>query len=257
MQLEIDGMQVYYETTGNGKDILFLHGWGSSTVAFSRMIRNLSSRYRCTALDFPGCGETDLPQAPYTIEKYCAFVLEFIQKAGLANPILIGHSNGGRVILNLCMQGALSPQKIVLFGAAGLRSPRTFRQKWRGRSFKAIKRVLTLPVIKNYSEDLLAAARQHYGSADYNAAVPVMRQTLVNLLGSDLLIGTNDVDNLKKIKASTLLIFGENDTATPVAHGKIMEEKIADSGLCVIQGGTHWCFVEFPDQIDAILNSFL
>ena len=59
------------------------------------------------------------------------------------------------------------------------------------------------------------------------------------------------------IKASTLLIWGENDTASPLWMAKVMEEKIKDCGLVVMPGLSHWNFVENPVQTDAILNSFL
>ena len=118
-----------------------------------------------------------------------------------------------------------------MLDAAGLIPKKTAKQKFRAKSFKAIKWVLTLPIIKNFSADLLEKARKHYGSADYNAAPPVLRPTL--------------------------LVWGENDTATPLADAKIMESLIRDAGLCVIKGAGHFAFAEAPNQTIAILNSFL
>ena len=87
--------------------------------------------------------------------------------------------------------------------------------------------------------------------ADYNAAPLVLRQTLVNLVNTDLR------NELHKITASTLLIWGENDTATPLSDAKIIESLIKDAGLCVINGAGHFAFAEAPKQTAAILNSFL
>ena len=114
-----------------------------------------------------------------------------------------------------------------------------------------IKGLLSLPGIRKHTGDLLDRARKHYGSADYHSAPPVLRQTLVKVVNEDL------TGLLPNIKASTLLIYGENDTATPVADAKKMEAMIPDAGLCVIEGAGHFSFVERPYQVHKILHSFL
>ena len=188
---------------------------------------------------------------PWNLDDYCDLVVEFIEKLGLNNPILIGHSHGGRVILKLAATGRLSPPKIVLLDSAGLIPKKSFKQKARAKSFKTIKWTLTLPIIKNYSGNLLEKARAHYGSADYNAAPLVLRQTLVSLVNTDLR------DIIPNISCPTLLIWGENDTATPLSDAKIIESLIKDSGLCVIKGTGHYSFCEKPYEAHAILRSFI
>ena len=78
-----------------------------------------------------------------------------------------------------------------------------------------------------------------------------MRETLVKVVNEDL------TDILGGITASTLLIYGENDTATPVSDARIIESKIKDAGLCIIKGAGHWAFVEKPGEVIAIIKSFL
>lgn len=251
MTTVIENMNIYYEIVGDGADILFLHGWGSSVDAFRRMIMPLKRDFRCIALDLPGFGKSDLPKEPLDLDDYCRIVKKFIDELGLCNPILIGHSNGGRIALNMCAEHIVDPDKMILFGAAGIPPKKTFKQKARQRTFKIIKGALTLPIVKNYTESLLNDARAHFGSADYNSAPPVMRQTLVKLVNVDL------TEKLHNITAQTLLIWGENDTATPLYTAKIMEREIKGSGLCVLNNCTHWCFIENPVQVDAILQSFL
>ncbi len=251
MNTNIDGLNIEYITEGEGQDILLLHGWGSSFDVYRGIINTLKSRCRLTALNFPGCGNSDTMLKPWCLEDYCNLVIKFIQKTGLQNPILIGHSHGGRVILKLAAEKLLNPPKIVLLDAAGLIPKKSFKQKFRAKSFKAIKSVLTLPVIKNHSQPLLDKARRHYGSADYNAAPEVLRKTLVSLVNTDLR------DIIHNISCPTLLIWGENDTATPLADAKIIESLIPDSGLCVIKGTGHYSFCERPYEAHAILNSFI
>ncbi|MBR3909490.1 MAG: alpha/beta hydrolase [Clostridia bacterium] len=251
MFINIDNLNIEYTIEGEGYPVLLLHGWGSSFDVYQGIINTLKNRYKVVALNFPGCGNSDTMENPWNLGDYCNLVLEFMNKIGIENPIMFGHSHGGRVTLKMVADKMVNPPKIVLLDSAGLIPKKSFRQKWRAKSFKIIKTVLTLPIIKSFSAPLLEKARRHYGSADYNAAPLVLRQTLVSLVNTDLR------DILHNIACPTLLIWGENDTATPLADAKIIESKIRDCGLCVIKGTGHYSFCERPFEAHAIINSFL
>ena len=251
MFIEIKGLKTEYTECGEGIPVLLLHGWGSSFDVYKGIIASLKDRCRLVAVNFPGCGQSETMKEPWCLEDYCDFCLEFMEKLNLKDPILMGHSHGGRVVLKLTAEKMVNPQKIVLLDSAGLIPKKNFKQKCRAKSFKAIKRVLTLPVIKNYSEGLLQKARNHYGSADYNAAPEVLRKTLVSLVNTDIR------DILPNISCPSLLIWGDKDTATPLEDAKTIESLIPDAGLCVLEGTGHYSFCEKPYQAQAILNSFI
>jgi len=251
MFIDIDGLKIEYTESGCGIPVLMLHGWGSSFKFYEKIIDSLKDRCRVVAVNFPGCGQSDTMKNPWTIDDYCNFVLKFMELLNITEPIMIGHSHGGRVILKLAGEKLLNPKKIVLLDSAGLIPKKSFKQKFRAKSFKFIKRVLTLPIIKNYSEPLLQKARQHYGSADYNAAPEVLRKTLVSLVNTDLR------DIISNITCPTLLIWGEKDTDTPLSDAKIIEQLIPDSGLCVYENAGHFAFFEQINRTIAILNSFI
>ncbi len=251
MNININGLNIEYTDTGTGTPVLLLHGWGSSFDVYKGIIYALADRCRLVAVNFPGCGGSDTMSQPWTLEDYCNFVLDFMKAVNLENPIMIGHSHGGRVTLKMAAEKQVNPPKIVLLDSAGLIPKKSIKQKMRAKSFKTIKRVLTLPVIKNYSGDLLDKARKHYGSADYNAAPEVLRKTLVSLVNTDLR------DIIHNISCPTLLIWGDNDTATPLSDAKIIESLIPDAGLCVLEGTGHYSFCEKPYQAHKILQSFI
>lgn len=251
MFVNIDGLNIEYCEQGIGTPVLLLHGWGASFDTYRGIINTLKNRCRVVAVNFPGCGKSDTMKTPWTLEDYCDFVLKFMKAVNLQDPILFGHSHGGRVTMKLVADSLVNPPKIVLLDAAGLIPKKSFKQKWRAKSFKAIKTVLTLPVIKSFSGGLMEKARNHYGSADYNAAPLVLRQTLVSLVNTDIR------DILHKISCPTLLIWGENDTATPLSDAKIIESLIPDCGLCVLKDCGHFAFCEKPFEANAIINSFI
>lgn len=251
MNINIDGLNIEYTEQGSGTPVLLLHGWASSFDVYKGIMNTLCNRCRVVAVNFPGCGNSQTMKNPWTLDDYCDFVLKFMKAVNLENPIMFGHSHGGRVILKMAASGLVQPPKIVLLDSAGLIPKKSLKQKWRAKSFKIIKGALTLPVIKNYSEGLLQKARNHYGSADYNAAPEVLRKTMVSLVNTDLR------DIISNISCPTLLIWGENDTATPLSDAKIIESLIRDCGLCVIKGTGHYSFCEKPYEANAIINSFI
>lgn len=249
--ITINNLKIHYTDQGTGKPILLLHGWGSSVDVWKGIISAFTGTHRLIALDFPGCGKSDMPNRPLNSDDYANLVLEFIKALNIHNPILIGHSHGGRTIIKLVGSGMLSPEKIVLIDSAGLVPKKNIKQKLKIRTFKTIKGVLTLPLIKNHTKSLLEKARSYFGSADYKLAPEVLRKTLVNLVNEDL------SHLLPNIKAPTLLIWGDQDTATPLSDAQKMEKLIPDAGLCVIKGIGHFSFLERPFEVIAILKSFL
>ena len=251
MNIIIDGLDIQYTEVGTGIPVLLLHGWGSSFDVYKGIMDTLCSRCRLVAVNFPGCGGSETMKTPWTLDDYCNFVLKFMEKVNLHDPIMIGHSHGGRVTLKMAADGMVNPPKIVLLDSAGLIPKKSLKQKFRAKSFKVIKRVLTLPGLNGKTEGLLNKARRHYGSADYNAAPEVLRKTMVSLVNTDL---RNIIGN---IKAPTLLIWGENDSDTPLRDAETIKSLIPDCGLCVIKGAGHFSFIEQPYQTAAILDSFI
>lgn len=251
MNIIIDGLDIQYTEVGTGIPVLLLHGWGSSFDVYKGIMDTLCVRCRLVAVNFPGCGGSETMKTPWTLDDYCDFVLKFMKKVDLHDPIMIGHSHGGRVTLKMAADGMVNPPKIVLLDSAGLIPQKSLKQKFRAKCFKAIKRVLTLPGLNGKTEGLLNKARRHYGSADYNAAPEVLRKTMVFLVNTDL---RNIIGN---IKAPTLLIWGENDSDTPLRDAETIKSLIPDCGLCVIKGAGHFSFIEQPYQTAAILDSFI
>ena len=93
--------------------------------------------------------------------------------------------------------------------------------------------------------------RKNNPSSDYNAAQGVMRQIFVKVVNEDL------KPLLPQIKSPTLLVWGENDTATPLSDGRLMEKLIPDAGLVVFEGCSHYSFLDEPGRYYAVVDYFL
>jgi pimeloyl-ACP methyl ester carboxylesterase len=233
---------INYIQYGNesGKDIVLLHGWMQNIEMMDPIGRRLQDDFRITILDLPGFGKSPEPPYAYTVHDYYELLDEFLKKLKIKNPVLIGHSFGGRIAM---IYAASKPTtKLILFGAPFRRSNKKANLK-----LKLLKLMKYIPIINK----LEGYVKKHIGSRDYRNATPIMRRVLVNV------INVNLEEYLPKIKVPTILIWGSNDGEVPLSEAKYMESVIPDCGLIVYEGCTHYAYLERIDQTVNILNEFL
>ncbi|MBC8536551.1 alpha/beta fold hydrolase [Feifania hominis] len=252
MFCEIDQIKLHYETEGEGPDVLILHGWGTNIRVMASVIAMLRDHFRVTAIDFPGFGESAEPPVAWGVPEYAALTKKFIEAQGLVRPILLGHSFGGRVILYMTGALGVEADKIVLTDSAGVKPKRKLKGRLKVMAFKTMKWVLlALPFAREKNRARVEAARKKFGSADYNSASGVMRETLIRVVNQDL------TEYMPAIKAPTLLMWGEDDRDTPLADAKLMERLIPDAGLVTFKGAGHYSFLDKPGEFRVVLNTFL
>lgn len=252
MTAEVMGLKTEYIDRGDGELVVMLHGWGSKAALFDGLIELCSKKYRVLAPDMPGFGITPEPPEAWSVSDYADFITEFLKPFEPKSVILVGHSFGGRVILKLTeRQLPFEIKKIILIDSAGIKPKKNLKQKLSLAAYKTGKRVMSLPPLKNLFPDAVEKMRNKRGSADYNSATPIMRQTLVKTVNEDLR------QDLPGIKAPTLLIWGTADTATPISDGELMEKLIPDAGLVRVQGAGHYSFLEAPEYVARVMASFL
>ena len=253
MHTVVCGLNVHYIEQGIGaQTVLLLHGWGVDGSIYHLITDHLSSYCRVIVPDLPGFGKSEEPPRPWTTAEYGDFVLAFCEQLGITEAVLMGHSNGGRIAIELMSRDVcpLTVHKAVLLDSAGIPAKHSLGYYVRVYTFKALKAFAALPGIRHLCPDLAERARKKFGSADYSKASPVMRQSMVMALGLDCR------PLLPRVAASTLLIWGDHDTATPLSDGKQMETLIPDAGLVVLNGG-HYAFAEQFGQCRRVLDSFL
>jgi pimeloyl-ACP methyl ester carboxylesterase len=249
--IKINGLNIHYERVGNdsGKDVVLLHGWGSQLQIFKHIVRKLEPDFRVYAIDFPGFGESSPPNGEWGVNDYTLFLEAFVKELNIKNPILIAHSFGGRVAILYSSRNEIN--KLVLIDSAGVKPRRSLQYYLKVYSFKLYKKILPLLLGKEKAGILIEQYRKKSGSSDYNAAAGIMRKILVKVVNEDL------KQVMPQIKAPTLLIWGENDTATPIKDARIMEKLIKDCGLAVLQNAGHFSFIEKPNEVNIILDAFL
>lgn len=253
MEQIIDGYHIRYKITGAGEEtVVILQGWGTRLEVYDSVAAVINEKYRVVQLDLPGFGESDEPREAWAVEDYADFFIRFMESLGIKKAVLIGHSYGGRVIIRLAAKKGLpfTIDRIVLIDSAGVLPKKSFAQKVRIQKYKILKKIVNMKLIYRICPNLIDEWKSRQGSADYRNASPMMRQCLVKAVNEDL------TGLLPEIKPETLLIWGDLDTATPIADAHIMEEKIPNAGLAVIKGTGHFCFLEQPVIFANIMKSY-
>lgn len=249
----IKNLTINYIKKGSGKTVLILPGWGTTINTYMPLINSISNYANIYCLDMPGFGNSEEPDTYWNLDNYVDFIIDFIKSQNIQDLDLIGHSNGGRIIIKLMNRIDLNfnVNKIILIGSAGIVHKKSQSKKLKIKIFKLGKKILEIKPIKTMFPNLLSKLQNKLGSEDYKKASPVMKKTLVNLVNEDLR------ELLSNIKVPTLLIWGENDTATPLQDGEIMEKLIPDSGLVKVRNCTHYVFLEQTAYVNSIISNFL
>lgn len=248
--IDLDGgTRLAYTVSGEGNPMILMHGWGCNADTLASVEKTAAESHKVYNIDFPGFGKSPEPEQVWGVEDYTRAVENFVRALGIERPVLLGHSFGGRVGLLYASRNPVD--RLILVDAAGVKPKRPLSYYMKVYSFKLMKRIYTLIYGKEGARQRIEAERVRRGSADYNAASPRMRAILSKVVNEDLCHVMPD------IKAPTLLIYGENDTATPVRDARRIESLVPDAGLVVFPGCGHYSFLDNPYQFAAVLRSFL
>ncbi len=239
-------LKLNVEMSGEGKThVVLLHGWGQSTKAFETVSNHLSKSFKVFNLDLPGFGRSEKPPYPYGTKEYAETLKTIIEEYNIIDPIIIGHSFGGRVAIQYASNNH-QVKKLVLIDSAGIVHKKALKYYVKIYLFKILKNVFKLPVLKNYRNRVLSK----FGSTDYKNADEFMRKTLVKVVNEDL------KDELARITCPTLLIWGTNDEVTPIQDAYIMNELLKDSGIVKIEKAGHFSYLENMSLFLSVLDVF-
>ncbi|MGO1580271.1 MAG: alpha/beta fold hydrolase [Peptoniphilaceae bacterium] len=243
--------KISYIEVGQGDPVVILHGWGANIESVMPIVNMLADRYKVYAYDAPGFGNSDDPKKVLSTHDYSLYLEEFLKAKKISKAIFFGHSFGGKTLSIFAAEHPEKVSKLVLIDASGVLPKRTMSYYFKVYSFKSLRWIYTKLNFFKGKEEAMRKFYEKFGSDDYKASQGVMRKTFVKVVNEDT------VNFFGKIKAPTLLIWGENDQDTPVYMGKVFEEKIKDSGLVILKGAGHYSYLDDYGTFVAVINSFL
>ena len=248
MQVVVNSLLTQYERAGKGKTVLLLHGWGDSSKGWAAFQAELAKAYDVIAVDLPGFGGTAAPEGAWGLDDYAAFVRDFLKKIRVEAYAVVAHSNGGAIAIRGLASDVLHTERLVLLDSAGIRNVYKGRTKVL-RMLTKTGKLLTMPLPHNVKKRL--------------------RRKVYKTVGSDMLVVERLQDTFKKVVTDdvqadaakldlpTLLIYGEDDMATPLYYARILHSLINGSTLETVAGAGHFVHLDKPEVVRKLVEDFL
>jgi pimeloyl-ACP methyl ester carboxylesterase len=263
----------YADAGGPGVPLLFVHGLSSYAAYWEYQLPHYAERYRVIAVDLPGYGASDRPDAPYTPPWFADVLVGFMDTLDLPSATVVGHSMGGQIALTLALDHPERVDRLVLSAPAGF-------ERFSDGEARLIEAYWT--------EDRALHSREDEVRASFQAAVfnrrddgverlieervrlgrhPTFRGTSVAVSRSiSGMMRYPVLDRLDQITAPTLIVFGTDDRMipNPLLHGG-RTRAIAEAGaaaipgaeLVMLPGAGHTAHHDAPDAFHAAVDDFL
>ena len=251
-RVEVNGMQLYYEVSGNGDPLIVLHGAYMNIPSMGSIIPKLAETRKVYALEFQGHGRTTDIDRPITYAALADDVAAFMDKAGLAKADVFGYSMGGQVGLQLAIRHPAKVNKLVAASVAyDLRG-------WQPVYTAAIPQMnvemmLGMPFVEDYrrlapnpdgfralAEKLIALEKE-----------PMALGAEVKALTTPVLIISGDADVMTLEHSVALFRLlgggGMGDMGTPLAASR----------LAVLPATSHTAVITQPDLLHGLIEPFL
>ena len=268
--VDVNGLPCQLIDRGRGEPVILLHGIGGSADEWSKVIPQLSTRFRVLAPDAPGHGLSPGPIGrtdSYDLELYTRFVLGLLDALDIERISVVGMSGGGAIALNLATSKPARVDSLVLVSSAGLGTD----VAWSYRLGSVLPKLVRFGLRRS-----TVASIQSFGRAlCFNPeSVPVgwaeKRLEIVRTTGVvDAFLATahatigwsgqrnNFVHRLHQIKQRTLLLWGRNDPILPVAHAIRAARLIHGSRLHIYENCGHMPIWEYPGDVSVRIGDFI
>jgi pimeloyl-ACP methyl ester carboxylesterase len=248
---------VYDDGPREGFVLFILHGWGSSANLMQPLSSRLSPFWRTIRIDMPGHGASPPPPSAWGVPQHVELLENIANELQIKECAIIGHSNGGRIALELASRAdkRLDPAFLVLNSPSGIkrkRSPQYYVRLWTARILKLPFAVLPGP-LKEAGLDWLrhSVVWSWLGSSDYRALSGVMRETFVQTVNHYV------TPRLSQITCPVLVFWGTKDDA--ISRGQMDElvSLLPDAGFFELENAGHYGYLDQPDTIAAAVKDLV
>jgi pimeloyl-ACP methyl ester carboxylesterase len=222
--------------------IVFIHGAGGNHKVWTYQVKYFKNSI---AINLPG---HDGGEGRRSIDEYVEYVRDFLDRNGLRNVVLVGHSMGGAIAQKFALKYSEYLRAIVLVctGARLRVLPKIF-ELIRDNYPKAVELIVNMAVSRNASQTIKSQVAEELLKANPKV-----------VYGDFEACDKFDMmDQVSNIRVKTLIICGSDDLLTPVKYSKYLNDKIPGSILKIIEGSGHMVMIEKPEEFNSILNDFI
>ncbi len=270
----ISGQEIHVREQGppHRQTILLIHGWSSSWYAMSPLLKQLSVRYRCVAVDLPGYGDSPPLRQRATINAYVDLLAELIKEISPGQQVvLVGHSMGGMISLTMALRHTPLVERMVLIcpTISGKLSrwinafvlPITIVER-----FPVADRLVAMlePYLLRITDRLMRPAsfadRTEIHEDDYLRLRADARRPGQGRVRAECFWAMRENDlsaKLDLVTTPSLVIWGMEDNTVPLRDASLVDDQLPGADLEVLPRAGHWPQFESPERTLRHMRSFL
>jgi pimeloyl-ACP methyl ester carboxylesterase len=270
--ISINGLNTRYAISGSGPSVLLIHGLGEFLGSWLFSIPALEKHFTTYAIDLPGSGLSEKPHNNYTIGFAIQFLIDFMDKMGISQTSLVGHSLGGLICLGLAQDYTDMVDKLILVNSLGFTNKVSLSHCL--AAVPGISNILlgTSFLLANRFTARLGMRRQFYRPNDIpqewvdsvlnNMKMEGRKETIQRSIRDNVNIARRELmtpifSKLPDIQTKTLLIHGMQDKIVPVQHAYGTSQLIPNAQLAVLDRCGHNPQIEKPEEFNRIVIEFL
>lgn len=259
------GLLLHYQSIGRGEPVILLHGWVNSWRVWrdSMLALRDTGKYRVYTLDFWGFGESSkgtnssapIPTSAFEIDSYVQMVYEFMEKLGIQQATILGHSMGGTVALKMALAHPERVKKVAVVGSPVVGSSLNYLLRWAGYGYIA-KVVWQFPIIRQTILRMLlqkdtSNIREMISDDIEQATLESFFRSIGDLRDTDLRA------QLASLQIPTLGIYGAKDNIVSPKNALWLQGTMQTAQITMMQSSRHFPMVDEPKEFLHSLDHFL
>jgi len=258
-----NGVRTYYEVSGNGPPLLLIAGNGMDHTAFRDQVPSFAGHFRCVTYDLRGIGQSDVPEAGYTVPDMARDALALLDALGCASAHIAGYSLGGAIGLQMAIDAPGRVQSLSLYSTFSHVEP------YLRRRYEILLKILleTTPelwaMFTAFSAFGAEYINAHDGEIEREIALRIARwqgsdpPSKIGIAGHYRAILGHEVRaRLSEIRCPTWIAVGSSDPVTPPSYAHYLADHIMESRVSVYPGAPHR-LLNFTPQFTADALAFL
>jgi 3-oxoadipate enol-lactonase len=251
--------EIAYEILGSGPPIVLLHPFPASHELWLPASKALQSRYQLILPDLRGHGDSGVGEGPATMAKHATDLGRILAEEKIDRAILVGVSIGGYASFEFWRRHPGRVQALVLCNTKAQADTAEARA---GRLQAAVEMMErgTEPFFESMVSKLLGATTLATRPDLVDGALRMMRKMSaedVALVQRGMAERADSVETLKTINVPTLIITGDEDTATGIPEAELMKRHIVGSEMKVVGKAGHYSPWEQPEEVGRLLRQFV
>ncbi len=249
---------VHYEAYGRGQPVILLHGWLGSWGYWLDTMESLKKQYRCYALDFWGFGESGKRRSSYSVGDFVDLVDQFMDRLGIENAPVVGHSMGGTVAISLALARPERVQRAIVVGSPVVGSSLNLFLRLAGRPWIA-SIVWQMPSALRLGIKLFSPLVVKDWQAWYKMITRDLSRTTLEafFLSIGSLHNTDLRPQLIGVTTPIMGIYGVNDVVVNPSQGNLIANSVPVSRIKMMSGSGHFPMLDEPQLFNVELTELL